>query len=156
MPVAGIFGLRPLAAPSCEAHCRSGNSPSLERALAFSENSSPNNVKSAQLYDRAKRGSLACIKATIINKINRPEVALQLAEAMHDRVAFGGGLPPGRRARFLVAGLRPSTVRPGLCTDGADPNSVDETVKTVTDSDRLPLAMKAAGGGVIVLTPARR
>jgi alpha-glucosidase len=43
-----------------------------------------------------------------------------------------------------------------LWTDGADSNSVDETVKTVTASDRLPLAMKAAGGGVIVFTPVRR
>jgi len=42
-----------------------------------------------------------------------------------------------------------------LWTDGSDANSVDETVKTVTASDRVPLAMKAAGGGVIVLTPAR-
>jgi len=42
-----------------------------------------------------------------------------------------------------------------LWTDGADANSVDENVKTVTAADRVPLTMKAAGGGVIVLTPAR-
>jgi len=43
-----------------------------------------------------------------------------------------------------------------LWTDGADPNSVDITTKTVTASDHLPVAMKAAGGGVIVLMPMGR
>jgi len=52
---------------------------------------------------------------------------------------------------FLGAGKYSAS----LWTDGADANSVDENVKTVTSADRVPLAMKAAGGGVIVLTPAR-
>lgn len=43
-----------------------------------------------------------------------------------------------------------------LWADGADPDSVDTKLKAVTASDHLPLAMKAAGGGVIVFTPMGR
>jgi len=42
-----------------------------------------------------------------------------------------------------------------LWTDGADANSVDVSAKTVTASDHVSLTMKAAGGGVLVLRPAR-
>lgn len=59
----------------------------------------------------------------------------------------------GRNVDIPLAFLGKGKYAARLWSDGADPNKVEESSKSVTAKDRLTLALKPAGGGVVMLTP---
>lgn len=61
-----------------------------------------------------------------------------------------------RKVAIPLSLLGPGRFEATIWQDGASPNEVDRTMKTVSSGDTLSIAMSASGGAAIRISPANR
>ncbi len=114
----------------------------------------PDAYKDAQGFDFVKMVPTAWDETRFIG--GTPETYVALARRKRD-IWYVGAMTnqDGRTVDIPLSFLGKGVYSARQWVDGADPNSLAESTTVVTAKSHVSLAMKGAGGGVIVLSPKR-